>query len=256
MIAVVYTIIYALIFAIGASIGSFLNVLVYRMPRGLDFVKGFSFCPACEHRLMPIDLAPILSWLFLKGRCRYCGARISPRYLIVEAACGAAAAALYHIAPSLPQALLTFAVFCVLLTIALIDADTQTISDGMNIALGVLAVISIWTGPFEDMQSRLIGLAAVSVPLFVITLFIEGAFGLGDVFLMISAGFLLGWQGALAALFIGLIIGGVYGAYVLARRKKGRRDHFAFGPCLAVGIFTSLLAGDHIIGWYLSMIQA
>jgi leader peptidase (prepilin peptidase)/N-methyltransferase len=252
MLTVAYTIIYILIFAVGATIGSFLNVLVYRLPRGLDFVKGFSFCPACEHRLGPPDLAPILSWLFLRGRCRYCGARISPRYLVVETACGAAGLLLYIFIPSTAQAVLFFAVFCVLLTMALIDADTQTISDGMNIALGVLAVISIWIGPVVDMPSRLIGLAAVSVPLFVITLLIDGAFGLGDVFLMISAGFLLGWRGALVALFIGLIIGGIYGVIALARGKKGRKDHFAFGPCLAAGIFASLLAGDQIIGWYLS----
>jgi leader peptidase (prepilin peptidase)/N-methyltransferase len=254
MLTVIYAIIYILIFAIGATIGSFLNVLVYRLPRGLDFVKGFSFCPACKHRLMPLDLAPILSWLFLKGRCRYCGVRISPRYLIVEATCGAAGLLLFIFVPSYTHALLFFAVFCVLLTIALIDADTQTISDGLNIALGMLAVVSIWAGPEVDIQSRLIGLAAVSVPLFVITLFIEGAFGLGDVFLMISAGFLLGWQCTLVAFFIGLIIGGAYGVFTLARRKKGRKDHFAFGPCLAVGIFTSLLAGNHIIDWYFSFL--
>jgi leader peptidase (prepilin peptidase)/N-methyltransferase len=251
MLTLAYTIIYVLIFAIGATVGSFLNVLVYRLPRGLDFVKGFSFCPVCEHRLMPLDLAPILSWLFLKGRCRYCGTKISPRYILVETACGAAGLFLWIFVPSHVHATLFFAVFCVLLTMALIDADTQTISDGLNIALGLLAVASIWIGPEVDIQSRLIGLAVVSVPLFVISLVIEGAFGLGDVFLMISAGFLLGWRGALVAFFIGLIIGGVYGAFALARGKKGRKDHFAFGPCLAVGIFISLLTGDRIIDWYL-----
>jgi leader peptidase (prepilin peptidase)/N-methyltransferase len=252
MLIVAYTTIDIMIFAIGATIGSFLNVLVYRIPRKLDFVKGFSSCPNCGHRLTALDLVPMLSWLFLRGRCRYCGARISPRYFTVEAACGAAGLMLWLLVPSHSQALLFFAVFCVLLTIALIDADTQTISDGLNIALGALAVISIWMGPDVDIQSRLIGLAAASVPLFVMTLLIEGAFGLGDVFLMISAGFLLGWQGVLTALFIGLIIGGAYGVFALALKKKGRKDHFAFGPCLAAGIFTSLLVGDRVIDWYIS----
>jgi leader peptidase (prepilin peptidase)/N-methyltransferase len=255
MLTVVYTIIYVLIFAIGATIGSFVNVLVYRLPRDLDFVRGFSFCPACKHRLMPLDIVPIISWLLLRGRCRYCEARISPRYLVVEAACGAAGLLLYVFIPSPTQAVLFFAIFCVLLAISLIDADTQTIFDGMNIALGVLAVASIWLGPEVTMSSRLIGLAAVSVPLFVISIFISGAFGLGDVFLMVAAGFLLGWQGVLTAFFIGLILGGIYGVYVLARRKKGRKDHFAFGPCLAIGIFVSLLAGERIIDWYLSFFR-
>lgn len=253
MLTAIYIIIYVLIFAIGATIGSFLNVLVYRLPRRMDFVKGFSHCPKCGHRLTALDLVPIFNWIFLRGKCRHCSARISPRYLIVEAACGAAGLLIYAYIAQPERALLYFAVFCVLLVMALIDADTQTISDGMNIALGVLAVISIWVCPEIDMQSRLIGLGAVSVPLFVITLFIDGAFGLGDVFLMIAAGFLLGWQAALIALFIGLIIGGVYGAGLLISRKKGRKDHFAFGPCLAAGIFASLLWAPEILNWYLTV---
>jgi leader peptidase (prepilin peptidase)/N-methyltransferase len=160
---------------------------------------------------------------------------------------------LWEFTPSHARALLFFAVFCVLLTISLIDADTHTISDGLNIALGVLAVISIWVVPDTDMQSRLIWLAAASAPLFVISLFIEGAFGLGDVFLLIAAGFMLGWQNVLGALFIGLIVGGVYGTIVLARGRKGRKDHFAFGPCLSIGVFTSLLAGNQIVDWYFSL---
>jgi leader peptidase (prepilin peptidase)/N-methyltransferase len=155
-----------------------------------------------------------------------------------------------HVAPT-QRAALYFAVFCLLLAIAVIDADTQTISDGMNIALGALAVLSIWLGPQLPLTDRFIGLAVASVPLFVISLIVSGAFGLGDVFLMAAAGFLLGWKNALAALFIGIIIGGAYGIYALARRKKKRHDHFAFGPCLAAGIFASLLFGDGIVGWYL-----
>jgi leader peptidase (prepilin peptidase)/N-methyltransferase len=214
-------------------------------------VKGRSFCPKCEHRLAPADLVPILGWVLLKGRCRYCGEKISPRYPAVEAICGAAGVLLCIHLPQLPYAALCFAVFCTLLAMALIDADTQTIYDGMNIALGALAVLSIWLGPEIPLLDRLIGLAAASVPLFVISLIKEGAFGLGDVFLMVAAGFLLGWQRVLAALIIGIIIGGVYGSCALAVRKKGRRDHFAFAPCLAAGIFVSLLCGNEIIDWYL-----
>jgi leader peptidase (prepilin peptidase)/N-methyltransferase len=222
----IYTIVCVLIFAAGAVAGHFLNVFVHRSAAGHDATPE---------------------------RHPYRKAKISPRDLIATALCGAAGLLLFiYISP--PQrALLFFAVFCVLLAMALIDADTHTISDGMSIVLGILAVISIWTGPEVDMQSRLIGLAVVSVPLFITAVLVRGAFGLGDVFLMIPAGFLLGTSGVLAAFFIGIIGGGVYGAYALIRRKKNRKDFFAFGPCLAAGIFTSLLFGQDIVYWYLAV---
>jgi leader peptidase (prepilin peptidase)/N-methyltransferase len=222
----IYIVIYLLIFVGGAVVGYFLNVFVHRSAAGSGATPE-------------------------RHSCRK--AKISLRDLITATLCSTVGLLLFiYISP--PQrALLFFAVFCVLLAMALIDADTHTISDGMSIVLGILAVISIWIGPEVDMQSRLIGLAAVSLPLFIITVLVRGAFGLGDVFLMIPTGFLLGTSGVLAAFFIGIIAGGIYGAYALIRHKKNRKDFFAFGPCLAVGIFTSLLFGQDIIYWYLAV---
>lgn len=243
--------IYILIFAFGAVIGSFLNVLIYRLPRHLNFVKGFSFCPNCEHRLYPKDLVPIFSWLFLGGKCRYCSEPISPRYMIVELISGLLALALYIFYP-LPQAGLLFVVGAILLVLTLIDADTQEIPDSLNIAILLCGIAAIWVMGDVTILSRVIGIFAISVPLLLIAILISGAFGGGDIKLMAAAGFLLGWQNAIVATFIGIILGGVYGIILLARRKKGRKEHFAFGPCLAVGIFSALLWGDKIIGWYLN----
>jgi leader peptidase (prepilin peptidase)/N-methyltransferase len=288
MLTAIYIIIYVLIFAIGAVIGSFLNVLIYRIPRGINFVKGFSFCPSCDHRLYPKDLFPIFSWLFLKGRCRYCKEKISPRYLIVEAVTGAAFLGLFlysgfvrnyigsigsvdgngneafggsfgtALGGGVWQAVLFCAVFCVLLCITLIDADTQEIPDSLNIAIAVLGVAAIWLMPLSgsighDLIARAIGIFCVSVPLLIISIIIDGAFGGGDIKLMAAAGLLLGWQHTLVAFFIGIILGGVYAVILLARKKKGRKEHFAFGPCLCVGIMGALLWAEPMLNWYLGM---
>ena len=251
MLILLYTILFILIFAFGAVIGSFLNVLIYRLPRRINFVKGFSFCPKCEHRLFPKDLVPIFSWLFLRGKCRYCGEPISPRYMLVELFAGSLSLALY-IFYSLPVTVLLFAVGAILLTLSLIDADTQEIPDSLNIAIFLCGIAAIWVLPDVTILSRVIGIFAISVPLLLLAMLISGAFGGGDIKLMAAAGFLLGWQSAIIATFIGIILGGIYGIILLARRKKGRKEHFAFGPCLAVGIFAALLWGDIALNWYLS----
>jgi leader peptidase (prepilin peptidase)/N-methyltransferase len=262
---------YCIVFVFGAVIGSFLNVLVYRIPRGLDFVRGRSFCPNCEHRLGALDLIPIVSYLALGRKCRYCHKPISPRYMLVEFAGGilavcswaafalsppllhANAAFLGTVAPTV-AAILCFAVLCILLVITRIDAETMEIPDGLNIALLVCGVAAIFVAPEVLLVGRLIGLVCVSVPLLVITLIIPGAFGGGDVKLMAAAGFLLGWQSALVATFIGIIIGGAWGIYLMASGKKGAKGHFAFGPALCAGITVALFFGPHLINWYLGFL--
>lgn len=259
---------YVFVFVIGAVIGSFLNVLIYRIPLRLDFVRGRSFCPNCEHRLGPLDLVPVLSYLLLGRKCRYCSKPISPRYMIIELIGGLLAlgtwAAFMH-APVLLQAnsafigssapvvaaVLYFLVLCILLVITCIDADTMEIPDGLNIALLVCGILAIFVAPSIGVVSHIIGFFCVSVPLFVITLIIPNAFGGGDVKLMAAAGFLLGWQAAIVALFIGVVIGGVYGIFLLSSKKKGAKEHFAFGPSLCAGITLALFFSPQIIAWYL-----
>ena len=268
MLGAMYLIIYILVFAIGAVFGSFLNVLIYRLPKNLDFVKGFSHCPKCGHRLFPKDLVPIFSYLFLGRKCRYCEEPISPRYMIVELIAGLLAALSWTaffppvafladtLAPGMATPVLVlnviiyFAVLACLIAIAYIDHDTMEIPDSLSIAIAVCGVLAIFIGPDIGLRSHLIGIVVAAGPLFVIALFIEGAFGFGDVKLMAAAGLFLGWQNCLVALFIGVVIGGAYGAILLATRKKGRKDHFAFGPSLCIGIAIAMFFGNNIISWY------
>lgn len=246
-------VIYGFAFVLGCVIGSFLNVLVFRIPRNLDFVRGRSFCPACGRQLAAKDLVPLLSWVFLKGRCRYCGARISPRYPLVELAGGLLALlSVWRFGWSAGGAT-AFCVCAVLLTVALIDWDTHEIPDGLLIALGICAAASLWTMPGLTFVERCVGLVCVSLPMALINLIKPTSFGWGDVLLMGAAGFLLGWKNTLLAMFFALILGGGYGVYLLAGRIKSGKDHFAFGPALSAGILSALFFGNSIILWYLSL---
>ena len=220
-------------FLLGAALFSFMNVVAWRLPRGMDPLKGRSVCPQCGHTLGAPDLVPVFSWLFLRGRCRHCGAHIPARYLLVELLGG----------------VLALAVCGILLSVSLIDAETQTIPDRLNLALAVCGAVSVLLSP-ADWLPHIIGALCVSVPMFLLCLVIDGAFGGGDIKLMAAAGLFLGWQNTLLAMFFGIVFGGIYGIYLLAAKKAGKKDHFAFGPFLCAGIVIAILFGGPVLEWY------
>ena len=220
-------------FLLGAALFSFMNVVAWRLPRNMDPLKGRSICPRCGRTLDAPDLVPVFSWLFLRGRCRHCGAPIPARYLLVEVLGG----------------VLALAVCGILLSIALIDAETQTIPDRLNFALAICGVAGTALSP-AGWRGHIIGAVCVSVPMFLLCLAIDGAFGGGDIKLMAAAGLFLGWQNTLLAMFFGILGGGVYGMYLLAAKKADKKDHFAFGPFLCVGIVLAMLFGEPVLGWY------
>lgn len=247
-------------FLLGAALFSFMNVVAWRLPRGMDPLKGRSVCPQCGHTLGAPDLVPVFSWLFLRGRCRHCGAHIPARYLLVELLGGVLALGCtwrYGAAYALPgglfgmrwAALLALAVCGILLSISLIDAETQTIPDRLNLALAVCGAVSVLLSP-ADWLPHIIGALCVSVPMFLLCLVIDGAFGGGDIKLMAAAGLFLGWQNTLLAMFFGIVFGGIYGIYLLAAKKAGKKDHFAFGPFLCAGIVIAMLFGEPVLEWY------
>lgn len=163
--------------------------------------------------------------------------------------------------PGLPfaNALIYFIVLYCLFKLSWIDQETMEIPDRFHIIIVACGLFAVFLGPDIETRSHLIGIGIASVPLFVIMivcLLVTGveAFGFGDVKLMAAAGFFLGWQHTLVALFLGIIIGGVYGSYLLATRKKRGREHFAFGPALCIGIGIAMFAADPITKWYLQVL--
>lgn len=245
---------FAIIFLYGIVIGSFLNVLIYRIPRGLGISKGRSMCTNCSHTLVWYDLVPFFSYLFLKGKCRYCGSKISFRYPFVELLNGI----LYILVVwkygvsflSLGWLIAIPALICV----AFIDAEHKIIPDRFHIVLICAALIMAISERGPDIVTRLIGGFAVSVP-FLLIAYISGgrAMGGGDIKLMAAAGLCLGWQLCLVALFLGAIIGSIVSVIQMIGKQVNRKSQVPFGPYLAIGIVAAGLAGDAILRFYLEL---
>lgn len=242
-----------LIFITGASVFSFLTVVAERVPGKKSFIRGRSNCTACGHELAPWDLVPIFSWLFLLGRCRYCKAKIPLRCLAMEALGGLTALLAVGAAGFTPQGLIHFLFMGMLTLVALVDWDTMEIPNGFVAVILALAVVHTLLYGHPPYVNALIGFFMVSLPMLVITLLIPGAFGGGDIKLMAACGIYLGWKNTLLAFFLAVVGGGIYGAYLLATRKKGKKEHFPFGPFLCVGMGIALLWGEGILKWYLNI---
>ncbi len=252
-LVLVYGLLYFIIFFIGACIGSFLNVVCWRTAKGISFAKGRSHCPGCNHELSALDLIPFFSYIFLRGKCRYCKERISPRYPLMELACGLL---FVHTVLVFDFKLHTLAVLLfisLLVCVTMTDFDTMEIPNGYIIALIIPAVASIFTDPDVKILSRVIGFFALSVPIFLLCLIIPGAFGGGDIKLLAAIGFFLGWKLLLCGMFIALIIGSVAGLCLKYAKKIKKKEHIPFGPYICIGMYISMFYGEKLIGAYLSL---
>ncbi|MCL6613019.1 MAG: prepilin peptidase [Firmicutes bacterium] len=231
---------YALVFLFGAILGSFLNVLIHRLPRGESIVHPGSSCPACGHRLGFFDLIPILSFLFLRARCRYCRAPISWRYPLVEAATGAAFALLFW-KYGFSLSFLAFALYAALaIAIAGIDLGWMIVPDVLSLpGLGVGLVFGLLRGSFpEALIGALAGGGFMLIVYFaVLFLLKKEGLGLGDAKLLAMVGAFLGWQGALFAIFLASLLGSVVGLGLMALRRLRPGQPMPFGPYIALAGF-------------------
>ena len=238
------------IFVFGLLIGSFLNVCIWRLPREESIIRPGSHCPACSAVLGARDLVPVLSWFFLRGKCRFCTEKISARYPLVELLTGGVflwCALHYGLMPELAAALV-FSGFMVLITF--VDLDHQIILDGSLVLLAACGLaLQLWTGSV-GFVSMLIGAFAGGGLLLALAVISRGGMGGGDVKFAFALGFWLGWQGVLLGLFLGFVLGGTVSALLLIFRLRGRRDYIPFGPFIAVGAWVALLYGNQILQWY------
>lgn len=244
---------YIYAFVIGMCVASFMNVVIYRVPNHLDFVKGRSFCPNCHTTLKPYDMIPVLSWLILKGKCRNCKSNISIRYPIIELVGGVLAIWIFHHYLFSWNTLFVFILSMILLAITMVDIDTMEIPNGFIISCLICAIISIIIYPELSILSRFIGMFIVSIPMYLINLIVNDSFGGGDIKLMAVCGFMLGGSNILLAMFIAILLAGAYAVYLIVSKKLTKKDHIAFGPYLCVGILISLMYGTQIISAYLNM---
>ena len=236
---------------LGLCVGSFCNVLIFRLPKNEEFVRTPSHCMACGHRLRWFELVPVVSWLAQGGKCRSCGVKLSAQYPIVEALNGGAwllAAWLFRGEPV--RAVLYSALFSLLTVVAVIDWRTFEIPNGVNLAIFLLGVVQLVVDR-GNWALYLIGMCSVSL-LFLLLWFIThgNGLGMGDVKLMAAAGLLLGWPRILLA----MILGSVSGAIIhTIRMKRGAGRKLAFGPYLSAGIWVAALFGERLIGAYLGL---
>jgi leader peptidase (prepilin peptidase) / N-methyltransferase len=236
---------------LGAAVGSFLNVVAYRLPRGLSLVRPASRCPSCEAPIRPYDNVPVLSWLALRGRCRSCRAAISARYPVVEAVTIALCALVVLVKE--PEPWLGLALVLLLVPVTLIDLDFRIIPNrlllvGAAAALALLAAFDPGAIP-----GHLIAAAAAGGFFLVAAVAYPSGMGMGDVKLAAVLGLFLG-RAVGPAILVALVAGTVVGALIIARKgaREGRKTAIPFGPYLALGGLVGLFAGDAIVDWYLA----
>lgn len=259
---------------LGSAIGSFLNVVVWRLPRNESLVLPASHCPRCGHTIRWFDNIPILSWLVLRGRCRDCAEPISARYPAVELATALAFAGVTtwmllaqgpHTFSTLAGWILCLVAFLVLAAISialgLIDLDVHRLPNplvffGYAAGAVLLTAVSLLEGEHGRLLSAAIGLAAMFVAYLVMALVYPGGMGFGDVKLAGVLGLYLGWLGfaeLVVGAFSAFLLGGVFAVAMLIARKAGRKSGIPFGPWMLAGAWVGILAGKYIAAWYLAL---
>lgn len=243
--------IYIMTLLLGLCVGSFLNVLIYRIPLEQEFVKTPSHCMSCGHPLKWYELIPVFSWVAQGGKCRSCGVRLSAQYPIVEALNGS----MWLLTAVLFKGdWMTVALYCglfsMLLVLSVIDWRTYIIPNGINLTIFVLGLVRLATD-FANWPAYIIGMASVSLVFLLLHILTGGnGLGMGDVKLVAAAGLLLGWP----KMILAVLVGSVSGAVIHSIRMKGGAGHkLAFGPYLAAGIWFSALVGQPLISAYLSL---
>jgi leader peptidase (prepilin peptidase)/N-methyltransferase len=265
-----------LIAAFGLAIGSFLNVVAYRVPLGMSVVSPASACPGCGNEIEARDNVPLLSWLVLRGKCRHCAEPISPRYIVVEAITGVAfvAVALRFLpgtlaaasVPALISGLLVLVAFLYLAAISValsaIDIDVQRLPNTIVLpSYGVGAVLlgaaAIVGGDLESGARAAAGAGILVAFYLILALIKPGGMGLGDVKLAgvlgLYLGF-LGWAPLIAGTAGAFVLGGLFGVVVLIARRGGRGRGIPFGPWMFAGAWLGIFAGEQLVGAYLTAV--
>jgi leader peptidase (prepilin peptidase)/N-methyltransferase len=238
---------------VGAILGSFLNVVAYRLPRGESLSRPRSRCPQCQTPIKPYDNVPVLSWLALRGRCRSCSAPISARYPLVEAMTGLLCAGVVLAKGPDEDALLGLALVLLLVPITLIDLDHRIIPNKLTLLGAVVAPLLVALTAPDALLEHLIAAAAAGGFFLLAALAYPRGMGMGDVKLAAVLGLFLG-KAVGPAVFVALVAGTLVGGAVISRKgaQEGRKTAVPFGPFLALGAVVALFAGDAMVDWYLA----
>ncbi len=245
----------------GIAIGSFLNVCIDRLPLRKSLISPPSHCDSCQRQLGLLDNIPIFSYLFLRGRCRYCGARIPIRVFLVEFITGLLFFLAFWRYGLTAQFGVTAFWCCVFLVIIFIDWEHKLILNvitypALVIAVAILAVHTYGPGiaflpPEATLINGLISGAALFIFFLLFVLIRPDAMGMGDAKLVALIGLVSGFPLVVFSMMIGIVLGGIFAIVLLATKKKGRKDVIAYGTFLGIGPIIALLFATDIINWYL-----
>lgn len=228
-------------FIFGTVIASFVNVVIYRIPLKLDYVKGHSFCPYCHHHLKMIHMIPIISYIVLKGRCYYCRERISIHDTIVELIGGILCALCYYF----ELGMIVYLMMMLFYVISMIDIKTMEIPYECMVVYLILILIYRKGDIFHI--EYIIGALIMVFPLVMMNLIKKDCIGGGDIIILGMSGLLLGYRLVCIGLFIAVLIACFYAIM----KRLNKNDYLAFGPFICVGMMSSLLFGERILYFYM-----
>lgn len=243
--------VYIVSFIFGTVFGSFCNAFAWRIVHGENIAKGRSHCAVCGHELSAKDLIPVISWLSLKGRCRYCGEKISKRYIITELVSGVCFMTIVMANGLSVTAARLLILACILLTASLVDLDIMELPNGLMAAAAAVSLLRLLEG--DTVADMALGLIPAAVLLIIVLIMDKimkkETMGGGDIKLMGALGLNFGAAGAvfilIASCFIGLIAAYAGG--------KGKGKAFPFGPMLSAGAWLCAVCGERLINWYFSL---
>ena len=254
---------YTMAFLFGISVGSFLNVVILRLPRHESLIKRSSHCMTCGAKIRACDLIPVFSWLMLRGKCHSCGEKISPRYPIVESLNGILYVLTFFVLDLNADSIITCVLMSLLIVVAFMDWDTMEID---MIIVGIIFLLAVPSAIFTDRATlfhRIVGAFAISLPFYIIGEISRGfikkktgedyrAIELGDTILMFAAGALLGTKAIIVSALIGIVVAAIIG---LINKYVTGNSKFAFGPFLSIGIAIGSLWGNGIADWYINLLK-
>jgi len=235
---------------LGLVVSSFLNVCIDRLPEGESIVSPPSHCPYCGRRLAPLDLIPLLSYILLRGRCRYCGAPIPRRVLVVEATTGLLFALLWYRYGLSLRLLLATLYTCLFIVIFVVDLEHRLVLNRVIYPAIAVALLAVPFTPHHQVVELLAGGALGFGLLFLVALVYPAGMGMGDVKLATFIGLVVGFPSVFVALLISFVAGGLAGGSLLVSGLKGRKDPIPFAPFLVTGGMVAMLYGKEILDWY------
>ena len=249
------------VFIIGIIFGSFFNVCIYRIPENKSIVNPPSHCYNCNTRLKPLDLVPILSWSLLRGKCRYCGQKISPRYALVELLTGILFVLVYKVYGYNTITLYYLLLVSLLVIITFIDLDHYIIPDELIIFGSIGALIFNILGQGISIKDGLLGGLICGGGMLVLIHLIEllikkEAMGGGDIKLFGMVGLFLGIKLGMITILLSVYVGAIYGVGSIIYSKMKQKEYnsiIPYGPFISVGALISILYGTNIINWYIGL---